>query len=177
MTVLLGRVNSNAGHGYAWPRPDGYRDRCGGPAICRKCQADVTLVRQMQTIAGMSDEEPDEAQPEETGEEQFPPEVVALAMETSGMISAYIADRMADMNKHGDIERFAREMLANATIIAGAIMRDRAERDVAAFARLLEPIDPIKAAGRPARDLDEARSADCEASAETTAPVVAEEPG
>lgn len=28
----------NMGHGHVTPRPDGYRSRCGGPAICVVCQ-------------------------------------------------------------------------------------------------------------------------------------------
>ena len=28
----------NKGHGHVTPRPDGYRSRCGGPAVCAVCQ-------------------------------------------------------------------------------------------------------------------------------------------
>jgi hypothetical protein len=31
----------NVGHGHVFPRPDGRRSRCGGPALCRECAADL----------------------------------------------------------------------------------------------------------------------------------------
>lgn len=34
---------TNSGHGYAWPRPDGVKARCGGPAMCAECLADLQL--------------------------------------------------------------------------------------------------------------------------------------
>jgi hypothetical protein len=34
-------VPSNIGHGHVFPRPDGVRARCGGPAMCRVCAADL----------------------------------------------------------------------------------------------------------------------------------------
>lgn len=30
----------NSGHGHVFPRTDGVRARCGGPAFCRQCNAD-----------------------------------------------------------------------------------------------------------------------------------------
>lgn len=30
----------NEGHGHVVPRPDGAKARCGGPAMCRVCQAE-----------------------------------------------------------------------------------------------------------------------------------------
>jgi hypothetical protein len=35
-------IHGNSGHGHVWPRPDGLRARCGGPAICRKCALDLS---------------------------------------------------------------------------------------------------------------------------------------
>lgn len=32
--------NPNTGHGHVYPRPDGVRARCGGPALCSICGAD-----------------------------------------------------------------------------------------------------------------------------------------
>ena len=32
------------GHGHVIPRPDGVKARCGGPAICRKCQLEKALL-------------------------------------------------------------------------------------------------------------------------------------
>ena len=32
---------TNTGHGHVWPRPDGYRMRCGGPAMCAVCREDA----------------------------------------------------------------------------------------------------------------------------------------
>lgn len=29
------------GHGHVYPRPDGARARCGGPALCSRCRADA----------------------------------------------------------------------------------------------------------------------------------------
>jgi hypothetical protein len=34
------RPGTNTGHGHVWPRPDGVRARCGGPAICKDCAFD-----------------------------------------------------------------------------------------------------------------------------------------
>lgn len=39
-----GRIGTNAGHGYAWDRPDGARAKCGGPAMCTDCSYDQQLV-------------------------------------------------------------------------------------------------------------------------------------
>jgi hypothetical protein len=30
----------NSGHGHVYPRPDGAKARCGGPAICKDCALD-----------------------------------------------------------------------------------------------------------------------------------------
>jgi hypothetical protein len=38
------RVGTNAGHGYAWQRPDGVMMKCGGPALCADCSYDKQLV-------------------------------------------------------------------------------------------------------------------------------------
>jgi hypothetical protein len=38
------KIGTNAGHGHAWPRPDGVRARCGGVVLCRECAADNSLV-------------------------------------------------------------------------------------------------------------------------------------
>lgn len=38
------RINTNAGHGHAWERPDGHKARCGGPRICPMCAEDAALV-------------------------------------------------------------------------------------------------------------------------------------
>lgn len=32
---------TNTGHGHVWPRPDGMKARCGGPAICTQCALDA----------------------------------------------------------------------------------------------------------------------------------------
>lgn len=32
---------TNTGHGHVWPRPDGRRNRCGGPALCGRCREDA----------------------------------------------------------------------------------------------------------------------------------------
>jgi len=34
-------VNGNTGHGHVFPRADGIKARCGGPAICRECAHDL----------------------------------------------------------------------------------------------------------------------------------------
>lgn len=34
-------MNQNVGHGHVFPRPDGVRARCGGPALCRECARDL----------------------------------------------------------------------------------------------------------------------------------------
>jgi hypothetical protein len=33
-------MTMNTGHGHVVPRPDGVKARCGGPAICSRCQAE-----------------------------------------------------------------------------------------------------------------------------------------
>lgn len=32
---------TNTGHGHVWARPDGYKARCGGAALCRECARDA----------------------------------------------------------------------------------------------------------------------------------------
>lgn len=32
---------TNTGHGWAWPRPDGFQSDCGGPGVCSFCAADL----------------------------------------------------------------------------------------------------------------------------------------
>ena len=32
------------GHGHVWPRPDGYKARCGGVGICGECTKDYAAV-------------------------------------------------------------------------------------------------------------------------------------
>lgn len=34
-------MNLNTGHGHVFPRPDGMKARCGGPAICKECAIDA----------------------------------------------------------------------------------------------------------------------------------------
>lgn len=34
-------VPSNVGHGHVFPRPDGVKARCGGPALCAECKQDL----------------------------------------------------------------------------------------------------------------------------------------
>lgn len=44
MNGQFDRIGTNAGHGHAWPRPDGVKARCGGVALCRECAADAAMV-------------------------------------------------------------------------------------------------------------------------------------
>lgn len=39
-------IGSNTGHGYAWERPDGGKNKCGGPALCATCRADQGMVEE-----------------------------------------------------------------------------------------------------------------------------------
>jgi hypothetical protein len=48
------RIGTNAGHGYAWPRPDGAVAKCGGPALCRECGADASMVDRWRKAASAS---------------------------------------------------------------------------------------------------------------------------
>lgn len=41
----------NSGHGHVWPRPDGFKARCGGPTLCPQCRADQTKVLIIQISA------------------------------------------------------------------------------------------------------------------------------
>lgn len=34
-------AEQNVGHGWVFPRPDGMKARCGGPAICSECATDL----------------------------------------------------------------------------------------------------------------------------------------
>lgn len=40
-TRANGGPGTNTGHGHVWRRPDGRRDRCGGPRVCDKCSRDA----------------------------------------------------------------------------------------------------------------------------------------
>lgn len=48
------RIGTNAGHGHAWPRPDGVKARCGGVVICRECAADKSMVDRWRKAASTS---------------------------------------------------------------------------------------------------------------------------
>lgn len=37
-------VTPNSGHGLVRPRPDGVKGRCGGPALCATCRAEVAAI-------------------------------------------------------------------------------------------------------------------------------------
>lgn len=40
----FGAINTNSGHGHAWARPDGVKNRCGGVRLCQECTRDAALV-------------------------------------------------------------------------------------------------------------------------------------
>lgn len=42
----MNKPNTNTGHGHVWTRPDGIVARCGGPAACAECLADLIAFRQ-----------------------------------------------------------------------------------------------------------------------------------
>lgn len=42
----------SGGHGHVIPRPDGVKARCGGPALCSVCAAELAQVREKETTAG-----------------------------------------------------------------------------------------------------------------------------
>lgn len=37
--------NRNQGHGHVNVRPDGVKARCGGPALCADCRADLVVLK------------------------------------------------------------------------------------------------------------------------------------
>lgn len=41
-TVPIRPIYPNTGHGHVYPRPDGVKARCGGPAMCAPCALDAT---------------------------------------------------------------------------------------------------------------------------------------
>lgn len=41
----------NSGHGHVFPRPDGVKARCGGPAICPVCAQDLGALQADQRLA------------------------------------------------------------------------------------------------------------------------------
>lgn len=45
------RINTNNGHGHAWPRPDGVKMRCGGPRLCKECATEAALVAEAVFVA------------------------------------------------------------------------------------------------------------------------------
>lgn len=47
----------NTGHGHVFPRPDGVRSRCGGPATCDDCHADheAKVKAEVLTVAAGAD--------------------------------------------------------------------------------------------------------------------------
>lgn len=44
--MSLRPLNINSGHGHVFPRPDGVKARCGGPALCKECAGDLALKMQ-----------------------------------------------------------------------------------------------------------------------------------
>ncbi len=57
----------NVGHGHVYPRPDGVKARCGGPALCSECARDAArkaveesgeLLAAVMPTAGHEDEPP-----------------------------------------------------------------------------------------------------------------------
>ncbi len=42
LTDAMREANPNSGHGHVFPRPDGAKMRCGGPAICPVCAKDAS---------------------------------------------------------------------------------------------------------------------------------------
>lgn len=40
-SVLKQRDRGNVGCGHVYPRPDGRKNRCGGPRLCKSCAADL----------------------------------------------------------------------------------------------------------------------------------------
>lgn len=51
--TLIAEPGQNVGHGHVFPRPDGVRARCGGPALCRTCSTDAAhkAAQEAQTAA------------------------------------------------------------------------------------------------------------------------------
>lgn len=37
--------SKNAGHGHVYPRPDGVKARCGGPALCSQCARELAMMQ------------------------------------------------------------------------------------------------------------------------------------
>lgn len=49
MNAPLPTDPKNVGHGHVFPRPDGIRARCGGPAICPECAKEAARAKQSMT--------------------------------------------------------------------------------------------------------------------------------
>lgn len=41
---------TDKGHGHIWPRPDGTKARCGGPALCVQCARDAGMLKDARDI-------------------------------------------------------------------------------------------------------------------------------
>jgi hypothetical protein len=51
---------TNTGHGHVWPRPDGVRARCGGPAMCQRCAIDAAITKQVKEPDMPTNQTPEE---------------------------------------------------------------------------------------------------------------------
>ncbi|MBR8228074.1 hypothetical protein KDX05_07080 [Burkholderia vietnamiensis] len=47
-------TNSNTGHGHVFPRPDGAKARCGGPALCAVCAVDLVKQKAVSRSEGIA---------------------------------------------------------------------------------------------------------------------------
>jgi hypothetical protein len=65
-------VDRNVGHGRVFPRPDGRVQKCGGPALCRECQADEGKRETAEALWSGADDRV----PEPSGRPEFNREVV-----------------------------------------------------------------------------------------------------
>ena len=84
--------NPNTGHGHVFPRPDGVKARCGGPAICAECALDAQRKR-------IAEKAPEPNNPEPTPSEADKALALAVFYDPERRAKAFAAWR-ADLLAH-----------------------------------------------------------------------------
>ena len=84
----------NSGHGYVYPRPDGVKARCGGPAICPECAKDFVQIHTMITGAAAGDTQPAD----------YPSSAAPASAMTKRELIAAMASRWRYRDERGELQ-------------------------------------------------------------------------